>query len=265
MKTSIRTAGWLASAALIGAAILTPATALAAEGNPPDVECAGYAYYLKIDGLSGGIVAGSYTDGTANVVTNWAGQTITISNVTNGGQDFDWASTKTVSQVVSKEGADEFFWTTGLPGMSGSVTSQIQQGLSHVTFCGNAEPAPTPTPTVAPTPTPTVAPTPTPTLAPTPTPTVAPTVAPTATPTLAPTPTVAPTATPTVAPTVAPTPTGTVAAATGRPEITPPATDSSGSSGSTGTGSGLSIALLVLGALAIGTGLLRPATRRVRR
>jgi hypothetical protein len=262
MKTSIRTAGWLASAALIGAAILTPATALAAEGNPPDVECAGYTYYLKIDGVGSGITAGSYTSGTANVVTNWAGQTITISAVTNGGQNFDWASTKTVSQVVSKEGSEEFFWTTGLPGMSGSVTSQIQQGLSHVTFCGDAEPAPTPTPTVAPTPTPTVAPTPTPTMAPTPTPTVAPTPTPTMAPTPTPTGTVEPeeTPTPTMAPT--PTPTGTVVAETGTPRVTPPSTDS-GVSGGSSTGGGLPIVLVALAGVLVSSLILAP--RRIRR
>jgi hypothetical protein len=258
MKTTLRTAGWLASAALVGAAILSPAAVAAADGNPPSVECAGYAYYLKIEGLGGGISAGSYTDGTANVLTNWAGQTITISNVANGGQDFAWASTKTVSQVVSKEGQAEFFWTTGLPGKAGTVTSQIQQGLSHVTFCGDPEPAPTPTPTVAPTPTPTVAPTPTPTVAPTPTPTVAPTPTPTAVPTNTPEPEVTPT--PTVAPTA--TPTGTAVPSTGKPQVTPPSTDS-GVSGNSSSGGGLPIVLVALAGVLVSSLILAP--RKIRR
>ena len=223
MTTTTRTRqlARLLAVGLVGAALLAPATAQAAEGNPPSVECAGYDYYLKIDGIgSGGIVAGSYTDGTADVVTNWTGQTITISNVGSGGQDFDWASTLTVSQVVSKEGSDESVWTTGLPGKSGSVTSQFQQGLSHVTFCGNAEPEPTVTPE------------------------------PTGTTEPQETPTPDPTATP------APTPTGTVEAETGTPRVTPPSTDSGISGGSSSTG-GLPIVLVTIaGILATSLALL---------
>ena len=251
MNTTIRTtrrASRLAISGLLGAALLLPATALAAEGNPPEVECAGYAYYLKIDGVGSGITAGSYTAGTANVSTNWAGQTITISNVSNGGQDFSWASTLTVSQVVTKEGSDEFFSTTGLPGTSGTVASQIQQGLSHITFCGNAEPTPTPTPTVAPTPTPVVTPTP----------------APTSTPEPVVTPTPEPEVTPTPVVTQTPTPTGTTAPATGTPRITPPATDATGTPGSTDGGNGWGVVMLALGGLALTSLLLRPAAKRTR-
>ena len=243
MKITARTfraGARLAGAALLGASLLAPPVALAAEGNPPGVECAGYAYYLKIDNLSGGISAGSYSSGTADVTTNWPGQTITVSNVSNGGQDFDWASTKTVSQVVAKEGSEEFVITTGLPGKSGSVASEIQQGLSHVTFCGGEEPQPTPTPTPEPTPTPTpeVTSTPEPVVTPTPT-------------------------TPAQAPT--PTPTGTVEAATGTPNVTPPATDASVGGTSGTTGNGLGLVLLALGGLALVGSLVRPATKRVRR
>jgi hypothetical protein len=61
-----------------------------------------------------------------------------------------------------------------------------------------------------------------------------------------------------------PTPTPTVVAATPTPKVTPPPTDTAGpASGSTGSGSGL--VLLLLGGLSLGTALLTPATRRVRR
>jgi hypothetical protein len=246
MHKTIRIASRMAVTGLLGAALLLPATALAAEGNPPEVECAGYTYYFKIDGVGAGMTAGTYTSGTANVFTNWTGQAITISNVTNGGQDFSWASTLTVSQVVTKEGSDEFFSTTGLPGTSGTVASQIQQGLSHITFCGNAEPTPTPTPTVAPTPTPVVTPTP----------------APTSTPEPVVTPTPEPEVTPTPVVTQTPTPTGTTAPATGTPRITPPATDSGlDNSGSSTTG-GLPIILVALAGVVVTTLVLMPRRRR---
>jgi hypothetical protein len=64
---------------------------------------------------------------------------------------------------------------------------------------------------------------------------------------------------------VTPTPEGAVEGITGTPDITPPATDASGSTGSSSTGSGWSLAMLVLGILALGTLLATPATRRVRR
>jgi hypothetical protein len=249
MNISIRAGARLAGAALLGASLLAPPVALAAEGNPPGVECAGYAYYLKIDNLSGGISAGSYSSGTADVTTNWPGQTITVSNVSNGGQDFDWASTKTVSQVVAKEGSEEFVITTGLPGKSGSVASEIQQGLSHVTFCGGEEPQPTPTPTPEPTPTPTPEPTPTPTPEVTSTP--EPVVTPTPT-----TPAQAPTPTPTSAPT------GTVEAATGTPKVTPPSTDAGVGGGSSSTG-GLPIVLIALAGILATSVILLP--RRAKR
>ena len=41
LRSSVRTAGRLAAAALIGAALVAPQAALA-NGNPPTVECAGY-------------------------------------------------------------------------------------------------------------------------------------------------------------------------------------------------------------------------------
>ncbi len=47
-----RGAGWLATAALVGAAFFLPAGAAATEGNPPEVACAGYDLWLKIDNVT---------------------------------------------------------------------------------------------------------------------------------------------------------------------------------------------------------------------
>ena len=74
---------------------------------------------------SGTATNGTYTGSSTDVESNWTGQEITISNVGTGGQAFDWSSTLTVSQVVSKEGSSEFVSTTGLPGTSGSVADGI--------------------------------------------------------------------------------------------------------------------------------------------
>jgi hypothetical protein len=226
-SSKFKAMGWLAAAGLLGAALVAPATAFAvAGGNPPSVECEGHDFYLKIDNVGeGGVSAGDYTDGTANVETNWDGQTITISNVTDGGQSFAWASTEVVSHVVSKEGDSEFANDSGLPGTSGSVVGQIQQGLSHVTFCGDAA-----EPEVTPTPTPTAAATPTPT--------------------------------PAATPTATPEPEGSVEAETGTPEVTPPPTDSLSSG--TPSSDGWQIVLLAMAAV-LGTALVLAPAKRSRR
>ena len=226
---------WLAAAALLGAALIAPQAVSAVDGgNPPEVECAGFDFYFKIDNIGDdGISAGTYTSSTTHVITNWTGQEITISNVSGGGQSFDWSSTLTVSAVVVKEGSEETVVTAGLPGTSGSVSSFFQQGLSHLTFCGDAEPEPTPTPTPEPTPTPTPEPTGTPEPEVTPTPTVAPT----------------------------PTPTGTGVAETGTPRVTPPSTDATvGEGGSNGTG-GLPIVLVAIAGILAASLALLPRRR----
>ena len=74
-----------------------------------------------------------------------------------------------------------------------------------------------------------------------------------------------PTPTPVVTPTPVPTATpvaATFAAAT--PQITPPSTDTAGSSNGA-AGSGWGLVLIVLGAISLSGVLLTPATRRVRR
>jgi hypothetical protein len=138
LTRTTRNVGWLVVAGLLGAALIAPA-GVSATGNPPSTECAGFTYWFKIDSLSEApLEEKTYTDADGQVETNWPDQEITISNLSEDGQTFDWASTEVVSKVVSKEGSDEFSSTTGLPGTSGSVADATQQGLSHVTFCGNA-------------------------------------------------------------------------------------------------------------------------------
>jgi hypothetical protein len=134
----IRRIGWLAVASMLATALLAPSAgpAFAIEGgNPPTVECEGYDFYFKID--SGDLSETTYKDGDADVVTNWPGQEITISNIADGGQAFDWSSTEPVGKVVTKEGQDEFFAVYDPAVTSGSVADAIQQGLSHITFCGD--------------------------------------------------------------------------------------------------------------------------------
>lgn len=131
----MRTLGWVAVASMLAVALLAPGGATAAEGNPPGVECAGYAYHFKID--TGDLENRTYTAADAPlVVTNWAGQEITISNF--NGQTFSWSSTLPVGKVVWKEGSVEPSITYDPPVTSGSITDDTQQGLSHVTFCGGA-------------------------------------------------------------------------------------------------------------------------------
>lgn len=128
-------------------------------------------------------------------------------------------------------------------------------GLFETIACPTA----TPVPTATPTPTPTDAPTPTPTEQPTATPTEAPTLTPTDAPT--PTPTLAPTQEPEITPT--PAPSGTVAPATGTPDLTPPPTDSFGSTGST-TGDGWRVLIGMAAALLALVLVLTPTARKRR-
>jgi hypothetical protein len=132
--STIRKIGWLGVASMLSLALLAPA-ANAAEGNPPSVECAGYTYYFKID--TGDLNEATYADGDADVVTNWPGQEITLSDIAEGGQTFDWSSTEAVSQVVHKEGSQEFATVYDPAVWAGSVADMSQQGISHITFCGN--------------------------------------------------------------------------------------------------------------------------------
>lgn len=146
----------LAASALLAGLLLVPGAALAADhtadSNSPERACDGYLYYFRITGNA--VYDGTYDASDNEVLTNWMGQVVTVTNAAEDGQAFDWASTKTAHVVIAKEGNAGGTYTAGLPGKSGSIDDQTPQALSTVTWCGNGEPAPTPTPT------PTVAPTP---------------------------------------------------------------------------------------------------------
>ena len=153
---------------------------------------------------------------------------------------FDAAGTKTASSFV--QGTLKYVVVTPGSDTISNFYDNLSGGqlvLSHVCYG--------PTPTVEPTPTPTVEPTPTPVPTSTPRPFI---------------PTPPPTATPTAQPTA--TPQGSVLAETGRPQVTPPATDSVGG-GSDSAGGGLGLLLLALAGLAGGVLALTPAASRKRR
>jgi hypothetical protein len=239
----VRWAAWLTAACLVMVAVWAPAALANPGGNPPRVECDGYALYFKIDDITdAGVNAGTYTRTSAHVETNWTGQAITIASVGQDGQSFDWTSTLAVSKVVWKEGTTISSSMAGLPGKSGSVADLVKQGLSHVTFCGDAA-QPTPTPMTAPTPTPT------------------PTTEPVVTPTPTTEPVVTPTPTGTAEPVVTPTPAGTVEGVTGNPNVTPPPTDASPGGGGS-TPAGLPLLALVLTGVALGSLALVPRRNR---
>jgi hypothetical protein len=147
----IRTAAGIAMAGVLGIAATMPGPAPAmAGGGAPLAACGDLALYFKIDDIpDAGIQAGVLTAVSAGVDTNWDGQEITIANVSDDGQAFDWTSTEPVAMVAWKE-ADSSFWSDdGLPGTTGSVVDSIEQGISHVVFCGRVAEA-TATPTATP-------------------------------------------------------------------------------------------------------------------
>jgi hypothetical protein len=292
--TIVRGLGWIATAALVCAAFVTPAATLANTGNQSgddiawndpsfqgsDAECEGldldegqvFWHFVQTQ-VSGGTASGRLT-----TVFDDAGTIVTTSYRKTGGT-LHWG-------VITGEDVLERF--------SSEVTSPGQLNLSHI--CSNPSegtPQPTDAPTLAPTEAPTLAPTIAPTLAPTNAPTLAPTEAPTLAPTIAPTvapteapteaPTLAPTIAPTIAPTVAPTlepestpslaatetpagtPTGEVLGATGAPEVTPPSTDTAIAAPAGTTSSGWTPLLLIAaGVLALSL-VLTPAPRRTKR
>jgi hypothetical protein len=115
---------------------------------------------LKLEG--GDLADGDYTDGTLEV---------TIDNFANN--QFDWSSNIGVDAVFVKAGNDMHNLYVYDPESTGDTGLKPQagqgNGISHISFCYDADDEPTPTPT----PTPEVTPTPTPTPEVTPTPTPA--------------------------------------------------------------------------------------------
>ena len=128
-----RTAGWLAVAGLLSAALIAPASAFA-QGSSPATECEGYTLYFKIDDAPSD---GVYENGDAGVETNWSGQVITVSNAADGNQQFDWAATQVVLKVTVKYGNQHFHGSIAPDGLSGTVDNNNQNAISHVTWCGS--------------------------------------------------------------------------------------------------------------------------------
>ncbi len=167
--STFRRVGWLAVAAMATLALVGPAagpvgaasvTPTYPDGNPTCTDLnPAWTLSFKID--TGDLANKTYKSGGQAVVTNWAGQEITLSNLSAGGQVFDWSSTLPVSGVLVKAGnANNALYTYAPPVTSdtGLTHGLGQQGISHLLFCGSPvqpTPEPTPTPTPEPTPTPT--------------------------------------------------------------------------------------------------------------
>ncbi|HYH93004.1 MAG TPA: hypothetical protein VD763_07580 [Candidatus Saccharimonadales bacterium] len=247
-----RRLSWLVVAGLTTAALLAPASVPAVlagtvitdpgTGNPTCADL-GYSLSFKID--TGDLENKTYTEATSVVETNWDGQEITLSNLSDDGQTFDWASTLPVSAVLVKAGNDNHALYTYDPAVTSdtSVTHGAgKQGISHLLFCGDA-PVATPTPTATPTEEPT----------------------PTATPTDEPTPTPTPTGEELPA-TGTPAPTGEVDPATGTPAATLPSTDTlSGSGPAAPSNDGWRFILLAMAGLLAASLLLTPASAVIRK
>ncbi|MCU0479560.1 MAG: hypothetical protein MUE92_12620 [Chloroflexi bacterium] len=136
----------------VGAASVTPTDP--GPGNPTCTDLnPAWTLSFKID--TGTLANKTYTSGDPVVVTNWAGQEVTLSNLSANGQTFDWSSTLPVSGVLVKAGNDNNALYTYVPpvtGDTGITKGESQQGISHLLFCGmtsTSTPTPTPTPTHA--------------------------------------------------------------------------------------------------------------------
>jgi hypothetical protein len=148
-SSAMRMIGWLAVASMLAVALLGPSAApiLANHVTPtdpgtgnPDCASLGYSLTFKID--TGDLEEKTYTDADSEVVTDWDGQEITIDNISDDGQTFDWSSTLPVSAVLVKAGNDNHALYTYDPpatGDTGLTHGAGQQGISHVSFCGDAE------------------------------------------------------------------------------------------------------------------------------
>jgi hypothetical protein len=280
--TAVRAVGWIATVALVCAALVAPATTFANTGNQSgdgvawdnadfrgsESECEGVE--LEEGQVFWHFVQTRVAAGTASgmlTATFEEAGTIVSGSYKESGSVLHWGI------VTGEDTLDTF---------SSDVTSAGPLNLSHI--CANpsvtpsdaptdapSDAVPTETPTEAPTTAPTTAPTEAPTTAPTEAPTTAPTEAPTTAPTEAPTtapteaPTTAPTEAPTTAPTAAATPTGQVQGETATPRITPPATDSAVAPATGTTGSGWTPLMLIAAGLLALTLVLMPATRRTKR
>ena len=255
--TTVRAIGWIATAALVCAALVTPATTLANTGHQSGDNIA-----WDDDDFRGSESECEGLDLEDGQVYWHFVQTRVASDIASGQLTATFEEAGTIVSASYKKAGGVLHWgiLTGedtLESFVSDVTSPGQLNLSHI--CANPSEeeteAPTATPTQAPTATPTQAPTATPTQAPTATPTQAPT----ATPESEETPTPVATSTP------AATPTGEVLAETGTPQVTPPATDTAIAPATGTAGSSWTPLLLIAAGILALTLVLTPATRRTKR
>ena len=239
-QLSVRTAGLVASAAFILAAVVAPSATMASK---------------PIDGEHKVTICHRTNSDTNPYVV------ITV-DVASAGENVDGHASEHLGPVWDATLKDQHIewgdiippYTYGDFSFAGYNWSDAGQALWNN---GCVVPTPTPTATVP------VEPTPTPTTPVEPTPTATVPVEPTPTATVPVEPT--PTATVPVEPTPTATPSGQVQGETGKPQFTPPSTDTTVGAGTTNTvGGGMGLALLALGGLVALALLVTPARRRAK-
>jgi len=155
------------AAMLLGVLLLTLPALAQGQGNPPDVECEGLLFLVKVD------QDGDFQEGTDDVVS------VTIAQ---DGQSADWTSTIGIDRVVAKFGNDDNVYNLD-EALAGSVATNGQNAISHITFCYDVDESPSPSPEPSPSPSPEPSPSPSPEPSPSPSPEVEATVEATETPT----------------------------------------------------------------------------------
>ena len=268
-----RTAGWLAAAGMIGAALIAPGATMASTPTSANTHVTCGQDLFKWDVASGAI---TYPMLTVNVTPKGSipeGCSVSFSLNSYDAQGPTWqtsgtqalaghdsitlsaanpSGTLTVPKPACFGQTDFYLGTTRYDGVDGALPHYPSPATPYdlISYSNGGAACQQPTPTADPTLTP-------PTEAPTLTP-------PTEAPTLTPPPEAPPLPPPTEAPTATPKPTGAVEGNTGVPEITPPPTDTLGTTG-TGTGSGLPLILAAVGALALATLFVTPARKQPNR
>jgi hypothetical protein len=190
-RLPLRALGWLAVVGMLAAAMLGPSAVAVSATEATNPTCAdlGYSLSFKID--TGQLEEKTYTSSTAAVETNWSGQAITITNLSDDGQTFDFSATLAVGAVFVKAGdtnSNLYTYSPAVTAAAGLTHGGGTQAISHLLFCGDAA-APTASPSVPPTESPSVPPTGSPSVPPTESPTVPPTGSPSVPPTDSPSPT----------------------------------------------------------------------------
>jgi hypothetical protein len=241
-SSSLRKAGWLASASLLAVAALAPAAQAASvapisisdQKNPTcgDFNEGWTEFKLQDANLANGV----YSDGTLTItITGFVGS----DSGTPG--SFDWASNIGVDAVLVKAGSDKHNLYVYDPESTGDTDLSPQEGqgngISHISFCYDAdEPsAPPSTP---------------PSTAPSTPPSTEPSTAPSTAPSTPPSGSEEPAGS--EAPAASDQPTGGVAGATGTPRVTPPPTDALGVSQAI-SNDGWRVVLIGLAAILVAT------------